>query len=943
MDLLEREAQLDTLDAVWKSVPHRSGRVVVVEGAAGHGKSALLAESLDNAASNGLRVLRARGSELERGQAFGAIRQLFEQAVGRLTPDERAEVFAGAAAPAAHVVAPELMRAERPATMSEYGVLHGIYWLATNLAEQGPMVLAVDDLHWVDASSVRALCYLALRIADLRIALVVTLRPAEPGGGQELMDQLGAQPEAVRITVPSLGLASVADLVRAARPGADDDLCAACFSATAGNPFYLRELLISLSGADASRNAVVSDLALPILGQHVLRRLAPIGAGVVRLARTMAVLDEGSRLDDAARLADLDATTAARMATAMQRIEVLAAVDPVAFVHPLIRRSLYDTLSVVERDAAHLAAARHFQTTAAPYETVAAHMAAARPDGRVEVATALSDAAEEALRHGAPQVASVWLERALAEEAAEPSRAVLLHQLGRIEVAARGPSGLGFLREAMALETHPALRGTIAIDLAELCMAAGQWHEGLTTIDTALRELDGSRSDTAVDLDAFLALIRAYDPGLVQEFDEDRARLLALAEGDAWSQRAIAVLVANIDVLRGQSLGPAGVLVEHGLRDWQLFREHDAGGWASAQALMALVLLDQDERALEACDALETMSRRSGSLIGVLTAAGYRGWLHSRRGDLASAEAQLRAGLVYSMQSQMSLLVVTAVAFLSEAMLERSSLDDIVALVESIEITPDFARTGGGALLLTTRGRLRAARGQREQAAADLRAVAEVFGPLGFGPPFTFWRSELAIVLHASEPAEATTLVTDELALAHATGVPWAPAVTLRAAGTLAGGSAGLEQLRRSVELLAASAATLEHARSLVEYGAALRRDGQRIQAREALSAGAELAYRCGADRLSARAMGELRATGARPRRVVRTGVDALTVSELRAARLVADGHSNADVAQSLFVSLKTVETHLSHVYAKLGLSGPTARRDLAEALEQPANLRGAP
>ena len=98
-----------------------------------------------------------------------------------------------------------------------------------------------------------------------------------------------------------------------------------------------------------------------------------------------------------------------------------------------------------------------------------------------------------------------------------------------------------------------------------------------------------------------------------------------------------------------------------------------------------------------------------------------------------------------------------------------------------------------------------------------------------------------------------------------------------------------------------------------------------------------ELAHRCGAVRLAGRADEELRAAGARPRRIARTGVDALTASESACARLVAGGRSNAQIAQELFVSLKTVETHLTHVYAKLGLTGPGARRQLASALEQPA------
>jgi DNA-binding CsgD family transcriptional regulator len=139
--------------------------------------------------------------------------------------------------------------------------------------------------------------------------------------------------------------------------------------------------------------------------------------------------------------------------------------------------------------------------------------------------------------------------------------------------------------------------------------------------------------------------------------------------------------------------------------------------------------------------------------------------------------------------------------------------------------------------------------------------------------------------------------------------------------------------LRQSVSLLESSEARLEHARSLVELGGALRRLQQRAEAREHLAAGMDLAFRCGASRLVVRALDELRASGAKPRRAALSGVDSLTASELRVGLLAARGRSNAEIAQELYVSLKTIETHLSHAYAKLGLSGQGARKQLAKAI----------
>jgi DNA-binding CsgD family transcriptional regulator len=153
----------------------------------------------------------------------------------------------------------------------------------------------------------------------------------------------------------------------------------------------------------------------------------------------------------------------------------------------------------------------------------------------------------------------------------------------------------------------------------------------------------------------------------------------------------------------------------------------------------------------------------------------------------------------------------------------------------------------------------------------------------------------------------------------------------------LQGGQRGLADLREAADVLRESGARLEHARALVEFGAALRRANQRAAAREPLRAGLDLAYRCGAGRLAHRAATELRATGARPRRAVLTGLEALTPSERRVAELAAGGMSNPEIAQALFVTLNTVEGHLRHVYQKLAISSrgqlPTALRSAAPPL----------
>jgi DNA-binding CsgD family transcriptional regulator len=237
-------------------------------------------------------------------------------------------------------------------------------------------------------------------------------------------------------------------------------------------------------------------------------------------------------------------------------------------------------------------------------------------------------------------------------------------------------------------------------------------------------------------------------------------------------------------------------------------------------------------------------------------------------------------------------------------------------------------------MVLTVRGRLRLTGGERTAAIDDLRAAVGLGRALGFGPSVAPVRTVLAGALPPEERDEAEALIAEDLAAARAAGLPRGEGVVLRAQGLLVEDGAAVERLRESTALLERAGARLELARSLVALGATLRSAGHRRDARAVLSRALELAARCGADRLAARAREELLGAGVRPRRTETSGVAALTASELRVARLAAGGADNRAIAQELFVTVKTVETHLSQAYAKLGLSGRGSRGRLRAALD---------
>jgi len=326
---------------------------------------------------------------------------------------------------------------------------------------------------------------------------------------------------------------------------------------------------------------------------------------------------------------------------------------------------------------------------------------------------------------------------------------------------------------------------------------------------------------------------------------------------------------------------------------------------------------------------------RCGSARGLVAAYSTLGLLKLRLGALPEADAAARVALYVLQEGDFAPGLGFAATVLSDVAVEAGQLDEAQLLLDLLP--PRGWPAGVGTVLIpAARGRLRLAQGRAAEALAEFRACGELFGADVWGMPiretgYVHARSGAALaLLRLGRPQDAVRLADAELADVRVFGAPRALGIALRVAGLARGGPEGLALLRESAATLDDSPALLERARSLAELGAALRRDGQRAAARDPLARALELAAGCAAGPLAARARDELRAAGARPRRPWRTGVDALTPSELRVARLACDGRSNREIAGELYVTLKAIEGHLARAYAKLGIEG---RGQLAGAL----------
>ena len=400
--LLERDEELAALAELLEQARQGEGRVVVLEGAAGIGKTRLLHVARDAATEAGMRVLTARGTELERDFPFALVHQLFEPALHVLDPGARDELLAGAAQPAAPVVgigtAPA--GASAPADAS-FATLNALYWLTSNLAESAPALLAVDDVHWADKASLRFFRFLAPRLEDLPVLLALAARPSEPGADSELLDQLAADPVASVLRLRALSPIAVAELVRSQLSGAaDDEFCAASHEATAGNPFLLRELLVELKiqgRAGTAREARdVRELAPATIQRAVLVRLARLPDDAVRLARAVAVLGDDAEPRHAGMLAELDRGAGSRATDTLVAAGILERGRPLHFAHPLVRNAVYVDLPGADKESAHRAAAALLERAGAEPERVALHLLATEPGGDARVVETLARATQRA-------------------------------------------------------------------------------------------------------------------------------------------------------------------------------------------------------------------------------------------------------------------------------------------------------------------------------------------------------------------------------------------------------------------------------------------------------------------------------------------------------------------------------------------------------------------
>ena len=878
-----------------------TGRLVLLRGATGTGRTTVLEAAAEDAAAHGMQVLRARCSAGDSAIPFAAVLQLFG-----LIPEFADPAWDG----------------------DERATGAGLRRVLRSWAERSPLLIAVDDVHLADPASRRWLVESARLMDRLPIVLLVTERsqydidPPAQGLAHSLSPAL-----VTTHTLTPLSDNSAMAAARSAFPDADDSWIGDCVRAGAGTPLLLRALLDDLS--DGSHPVVPETSAALYRGAFpaaVQWWLDCAGPGTAEVARTLAILDEGWDHGPSAAfpvlhipslLAELSGADPARVAgwiTAMTGLGLLRpdGMGRARYAHPLLRDEMLTGVSAARRRAAHRTTAEAMLHRGVSSELVARQLLLTDVVDAPWALSVLQDAAALALRAGHIEDAVAFLRRALDEPLADEGRQRLLTELGSLEYAVPGSStAILRLTEALRLPGPPQERVRAAVALGTALTGRGRTRAGVEVLRSLYDALADRPDLVRILRQAFLQL--SDRDQLVRQEAYKRLAEVAERSPESISTAGQAFLVkyavtAGTTSAREAMLRLRGLLAEPA----DPLSEPYLLGTAAVVAQWADEL-DEAERLVE-----RGLAGQRPDVLHPMHEA-----LLNTRMDIVAARAdytRLLAG-----PPPAATTPANAHAHALTALVETGRTAEAERLAESFDLrtAPESWELNR---FLYARGQLRAANGDLAGALHDFlecgrrQSAREVFSPV-----VTPWRTAAAEChLALGVPREALALAEEELRLARVWNTPRTVGRALRVLGTATGGRRGLDLTQEAVRLLRGGPAGPEIVAALLALGRQLTATGESSRARDILREAAGLAERLGAIRLRDLAEEALRAGGAR-RPATRTGAASLTDSERRIAELAAGGRTNAEIAALLHLARRTVETHLTHSYRKLGIQRRSA------------------
>lgn len=924
--LLERGRELESAELALRDAAAGKGSIILLEGPAGIGKTQLAKVIAAKSDTLGFKSHWARGDDLERDFAYGVLRQLLRSMLESIAHPDRDLVVEGPARRALSV----LEEVEEEAPSDTLGVEYGFYRLLHELTELSPRLIVLDDAHDADVRSLQAVRFAARRLHEQSVVIVVTHRALGDGRRQVLLDRMSTLPRSSHFSLSPLG----ADAVSALAEAALDIVPHGGFlqrlsELTGGNPFLLTEMLeaIRSDGQSDSRDAVELDAHLPDrVVRSVQQRINAIGAAAKCFAEALAVFGEAP-LTDVARLASLDDVQAATAADGLARARIVVGGERLRFVHPLIRSAVQARIPSSQGSLMHGRAGRVLAQAGSSPSEIAAHLLKAPAQSDPWVVEVLVEAASKEMQRGSPETAEPLLARAVAEPPLAERRFQITFQLAHIRAQTGHSEATATGQRAMELASDPQEAAEARLQLVRITGLARDFR-------SALGLLEQERPpDTPLDPQLRLQL-EAELLGLArlngETHEEAVMRLDALAPLATPPRPASVVLLANLALSaleRNEPPSEIARLAELALSRGWLIGE---GSLQLLYAVTTLIWIDRPEEAERACDQIMDWADRTGSVALSSLLYGLRAQLNLRRGLVADAAVDARICSELSETEHPSEGTPYARAHLADALLERAEWEEAEQALadphprERADLNPFY---------LDSRGRSCLARDDPASAVENFLSCGQALAKRGGTdtPTMFQWRSHAALAYaRLGESEKAKELAEQELALAREGQVAGAVGEALTTLGMLEGGESGEQRIRKALEVLEDSPRLLSRIRALIELGSIVRRQGRPKDARPFLQSALDLAHRHGAIARAEDAREELIVAGARPRRSALTGVDALTPSEQRVAQLVGRGLTNRQIADALFVSPRTVSTHLTHIYQKLDAKNREELKTLA-------------
>jgi len=916
-----REPELTVLRALVESASSGAGGSVLIEGEPGVGKTRLVEELTRGLDRGRLRVLAAAAEELDGGRPFRPVAEALAVA-SEIDHDDPGRPPAaedrGAAWPAS------------AATDLSFSIAESLAAAVEEIAARAPCVVVFEDLHWADTGTLQVVRALARAAGRCSIALVLTARPFPRSAElSRTVDALAAAGGAV-LSVGPLAPEQAMALARAAS-GAGA-VSATHVAAAGGNPL----LIVELASALDEDPDLGPAMALSVRSA-VLRRLRGLPQRTVDALKAASVLGRRFRVDHLAALTGLGPVQLVPVLEDALAAQVLGNEDgELAFRHQLIRDVVYEELAPALRQAMHRQAARALTDFGASPLEVAEHLVAgAGPGDREAVGWLAAAAAVAAPRSPGSAVRLLEHARGLSRDPLEADRlaadlAPLLVQVGRSGAAA------ALSRDVLARDPAPEVEALLRRGLGEVLWTKG-WLEPAVGELEAAAAVVGAPEQARAEARGLAAHLRVYlgEP----DNEEGEARVLGETGGGFAECVTLQTLAIRAAARAGQAeavdFAARAVSVAVGCRDPRI-------GLLHPHLTLGLVLVDADR--FEEAEAALLEGRRRAETRGAPA------WLPIHHcvlalvrllaGDWDDGLAEVEAGLGLAEEVGTRLYVPFLHGMAGWVGILRGDLDGAQASMDAAvrefleattsswqaEASRDFAAAEARWPLewgLWINAHLHEARGDAHQALADLESAWSLAAPLRYFMGYRLFGPDLVRLAVAAGNRPLAEAVSEEVAEgARRSGAVGAEAAALRCRGLLEGDG---DALAAAADAFRSCRRRAEAALAAAEAGTALAAGGRRSEAVEHLEQALRFFEEVGAHWPRARTEAALRRLGVRHRRTgpgsVRVGWGGLTPTELRIARLAAEGLTNRQIGQRLYISGRTVETHLGHVFAKLGLA----------------------